>query len=121
MGGIGNVRAGGGFQSSRPRRSSGSYHRGKMIGSAKACEGLYYFEEANTSEQCNTVICVLHLFLEIDGFDYLNNIFLIGTTNQQDIIDKILLRPGRLELNLEISIPNEQGREQILKVHSSNI
>ncbi|XP_057962304.1 vesicle-fusing ATPase-like [Malania oleifera] len=57
----------------------------------------------------------------IDGFDHLNNIFLIGTTNRPDIIDGALLRPGRLELNLEISFPDEQGREQILKVHSRNI
>ncbi|XP_057962306.1 vesicle-fusing ATPase-like [Malania oleifera] len=65
---------------------------------------------------------VLNQFLSlIDGFDHLNNIFLIGTTNRPDIIDGALLRPGRLELNLEISFPDEQGREQILKVHSRNI
>lgn len=42
----------------------------------------------------------------------------IGTTNRKDLIDDALLRPGRLELHLEVGLPDEQGRQQIFHVHT---
>jgi vesicle-fusing ATPase len=55
---------------------------------------------------------------EVDGFDSPENIIVIGTTNRIDIIDPALLRPGRLEILLEIGLPDCRGREEILKVHT---
>jgi vesicle-fusing ATPase len=53
--------------------------------------------------------------------DQLNNILIIGMTNRLDMIDEALLRPGRLEVHMEISLPDENGRFQILNIHTSKM
>lgn len=57
----------------------------------------------------------------MDGVDQLNNILIIGMTNRLDMIDEALLRPGRLEVHMEISLPDEHGRFQILNIHTSKM
>lgn len=57
----------------------------------------------------------------MDGVDQLNNILIIGMTNRVDMIDEALLRPGRLEVHMEISLPDEHGRHQILTIHTSKM
>jgi vesicle-fusing ATPase len=64
---------------------------------------------------------VNQLLSKLDGVDQLNNILLIGMTNRMDMIDDALLRPGRLEVHMEISLPDESGRAQILKIHTSKM
>ena len=64
---------------------------------------------------------VNQLLAKIDGVESLNNILVIGMTNRKDMIDEALLRPGRLEVQMEISLPNEQGRVQILNIHTSKM
>jgi len=64
---------------------------------------------------------VNQLLTKIDGVDSLNNILLIGMTNRKDLIDEALLRPGRLEVQMEISLPDEKGRVQILNIHTRRI
>ncbi|KAK0389960.1 hypothetical protein NLU13_3533 [Sarocladium strictum] len=64
---------------------------------------------------------VNQLLSKLDGVDQLNNILLIGMTNRKDMIDDALLRPGRLEVHLEISLPDEPGRLEILKIHTSKM
>eukprot|EP00735_Rhodelphis_limneticus_P013290 TRINITY_DN68_c0_g1::TRINITY_DN68_c0_g1_i1::g.14766::m.14766 TRINITY_DN68_c0_g1::TRINITY_DN68_c0_g1_i1::g.14766 ORF type:complete len:735 (+),score=266.55,sp/Q9M0Y8/NSF_ARATH/46.05/0.0,AAA/PF00004.24/8e-39,AAA/PF00004.24/6.5e-12,AAA_22/PF13401.1/0.00036,AAA_22/PF13401.1/0.16,AAA_5/PF07728.9/4.1e-05,AAA_5/PF07728.9/0.065,AAA_2/PF07724.9/1.8e-06,AAA_2/PF07724.9/1.3,CDC48_N/PF02359.13/1.6e-08,CDC48_N/PF02359.13/1.4e+03,AAA_16/PF13191.1/0.003,AAA_16/PF13191.1/0.088,Mg_chelatase/PF01078.16/0.0036,Mg_ len=61
---------------------------------------------------------VNQLLSKIDGVDALNNILLIGMTNRKDMLDEALLRPGRLEVHIEISLPDEHGRQQILAIHT---
>lgn len=64
---------------------------------------------------------VNQLLSKLDGVDQLNNILLIGMTNRKDMIDDALLRPGRLEVHLEISLPDEEGRHEILKIHTAKM
>ncbi|CAG2173961.1 unnamed protein product, partial [Oppiella nova] len=64
---------------------------------------------------------VNQLLAKIDGVESLNNILVIGMTNRRDMIDEALLRPGRMEVQMEISLPNEQGRVQILNIHTANM
>ena len=64
---------------------------------------------------------VNQLLSKLDGVDQLNNILLIGMTNRKDMIDDALLRPGRLEVHMEISLPDEHGRLQILKIHTTQM
>ena len=59
--------------------------------------------------------------MQLDGVDQLNNVLLIGMTNRMDMIDEALLRPGRLEVHMEISLPDEHGRAQILKIHTAKM
>ena len=82
---------------------------------------------------------VNQLLTKIDGVDALNNILLIGMTNRKDLLDEALLRPGRrvaafltlfdvtdlagcrLEVHVEIGLPDNGGRLQILKIHTSKM
>lgn len=64
---------------------------------------------------------VNQLLSKLDGVDQLNNILLIGMTNRMDLIDEALMRPGRLEVHVEISLPDEKGRSQILNIHTQKM
>jgi vesicle-fusing ATPase len=64
---------------------------------------------------------VNQLLAKMDGVDQLNNILVIGMTNRRDLIDVALLRPGRFEVQLEISLPDEKGRQQIFKIQTSKM
>ncbi|KAI0775896.1 AAA-domain-containing protein [Trametes elegans] len=64
---------------------------------------------------------VNQLLSKMDGVDQLNNILIIGMTNRLDMIDEALLRPGRLEVHMEISLPDEKGRVQILNIHTAKM
>ncbi|KAG0635166.1 P-loop containing nucleoside triphosphate hydrolase protein [Tuber brumale] len=64
---------------------------------------------------------VNQLLSKLDGVDQLNNVLIIGMTNRMDMIDEALLRPGRLEVHMEISLPDEFGRHQILKIHTNKM
>lgn len=65
---------------------------------------------------------IVNQFLSmIDGPESLNNILLIGMTNRLDMIDEALLRPGRFEVQIEIGLPDEKGRIDILKIHTNKM
>lgn len=57
----------------------------------------------------------------MDGFDSLGRTKLIMATNRPDTLDPALMRPGRLDRKIEIPLPNEQGRLEILKIHAKGI
>ncbi|WP_090069911.1 MULTISPECIES: ATP-dependent zinc metalloprotease FtsH [Lentzea] len=58
------------------------------------------------------------LLVEMDGFDSRGGIILIAATNRPDILDPALLRPGRFDRQIPVSVPDLKGRKQILRVHS---
>ncbi|CAL0331396.1 unnamed protein product [Lupinus luteus] len=64
---------------------------------------------------------VNQLLTKIDGVESLNNVLLIGMTNRKDMLDEALLRPGRLEVQVEINLPDENGRLQILQIHTNKM
>lgn len=57
----------------------------------------------------------------MDGFDSLGKTKLIMATNRPDTLDPALLRPGRLDRKIEVPLPNEQGRLEILKIHTGPV
>ena len=61
---------------------------------------------------------LMELLNQIDGFDELGRVKVIMATNRPDVLDPALLRPGRLDRKIEIPLPNESGRIDILKIHS---
>ncbi|XP_072224365.1 vesicle-fusing ATPase isoform X3 [Leuresthes tenuis] len=64
---------------------------------------------------------VNQLLSKIDGVEQLNNILVIGMTNRPDLIDDALMRPGRFEVKMEIGLPDEKGRVQILNIHTTKM
>ena len=56
------------------------------------------------------------LLSKLDGVDEMNNVLVICLTNRKDLIDSALLRPGRLEVHIEIKPPDLHGREEILYI-----
>lgn len=64
---------------------------------------------------------VNQLLAKMDGVEQLNNILIIGMTNRLDLIDNALLRPGRFEIQIEISLPDEKGRKEILLIHTKKM
>merc|ERR1712147_162097 len=63
----------------------------------------------------------MELLNQMDGFDVLGKVKMIMATNRPDVLDPALLRPGRLDRKIEISLPNEQGRVDVLKIHMSAV
>jgi cell division protease FtsH len=58
------------------------------------------------------------LLVEMDGFDTQDGIIIIAATNRPDVLDPALLRPGRFDRQIMVSLPDVRGREEILKVHA---
>ncbi|KAF8347812.1 P-loop containing nucleoside triphosphate hydrolase protein [Amanita rubescens] len=64
---------------------------------------------------------LMELLNQMDGFDSLGRTKLIMATNRPDTLDPALLRPGRLDRKIEVPLPNEQARLEILKIHSGPV
>lgn len=64
---------------------------------------------------------LMELLNQMDGFDSLGRVKIIMATNRPDTLDPALLRPGRLDRKIEIGLPNEQSRLEVLKIHASKI
>ena len=60
------------------------------------------------------------LLVEMDGFGKNEGVIMIAATNRPDILDPALLRPGRFDRQVVVSLPDVRGREEILKVHTRN-
>jgi cell division protease FtsH len=61
------------------------------------------------------------LLVEMDGFEVNDGVIVIAATNRPDVLDPALLRPGRFDRQVVVSLPDIRGREQILKVHMRKV
>jgi 26S proteasome regulatory subunit T4 len=64
---------------------------------------------------------LMELLNQLDGFEALGQVKIVMATNRPDILDPALLRPGRLDRKIEIPLPNDASRMDILKIHASKI
>lgn len=71
-----------------------------------------------SSEQEQTLNQIL---TEMDGFSGREGIIVLAATNQPDVLDKALLRPGRFDRRVVVNLPDKAGREAILKVHTRKV
>jgi len=61
------------------------------------------------------------MLVEMDGFDTQEGVIIIAATNRPDVLDPALLRPGRFDRQVTVSLPDVKGREQILHVHAKKV
>lgn len=64
---------------------------------------------------------LMELLSQMDGFSSSSQVKVVMATNRPDVLDPALLRPGRLDRKIEIPLPNEQSRLEILKIHSKSL
>ena len=77
--------------------------------------------ETGTSGEREVNRTFMQLLAELDGFSPLGNVKVIGATNMIHILDKAIIRPGRLDRLIEVGLPDETGRLEIIKVHTKNM
>ena len=77
--------------------------------------------KSSTSGDREVQRTLMQLLAEMDGFEGRGDVGIIAATNRPDILDPALLRPGRFDRFIEVPIPNERGRKEILKIHTKNM
>jgi cell division protease FtsH len=94
----------------------------------KASPSLIFIDEIDavarkrgTTIQSSTTEQTLNqILVEMDGFEQSINVIVIAATNRPDVLDPAILRPGRFDRRVVLELPDAEGREQILKIHSAN-
>lgn len=64
---------------------------------------------------------VNQLLTELDGIESMKDVVFVAATNRPDLIDAGLMRPGRIDKIIEVKLPDEKAREEILKVHTRGV
>jgi proteasome regulatory subunit len=77
--------------------------------------------EIGTSGEREVNRTFMQLLAELDGFDALGNVKVIGATNRKDILDPAIIRPGRLDRLIKVPVPNKEAKVEIFKIHSRNM
>ncbi|MDP7116493.1 MAG: AAA family ATPase [Candidatus Woesearchaeota archaeon] len=77
--------------------------------------------DVGTSGEREVQRTFMQLLAEIDGFKSLDNVKIIGCTNRRDILDPAILRPGRLDRHIKVDIPGDEGRQEILRIHTKKM
>lgn len=86
------------------------------IDSIGRSRGQYAFGGAAEQEQT-----LNQILSEMDGFSSKEGIIVLAATNQPDVLDKALLRPGRFDRRIIVNLPDKKGREAILRVHTRSV
>jgi len=74
--------------------------------------------ESKTSGDAEVQRTMMQLLSEMDGFEDRGEIRIIAATNRFDMLDRAILRPGRFDRLIEVPEPSQEGREQILTIHT---
>ncbi len=77
--------------------------------------------ESKTSGDAEVQRTMMQLLSEMDGFEGRGDVKIIAATNRFDMLDRAILRPGRFDRLIEVPLPNEEAREQILRIHSRDM
>ncbi|MCU0861928.1 MAG: proteasome-activating nucleotidase [Methanomassiliicoccales archaeon] len=77
--------------------------------------------EVATSGDREVQRTLMQLLAELDGFNPISDVKIIGATNRPDILDEALLRPGRFDRIIEVPIPNYEGRNEIFRIHMTKM
>jgi proteasome regulatory subunit len=77
--------------------------------------------DVGTSGEREVQRTFMQLLAEIDGFKNLGNVKVIGCTNRKDILDKAIVRPGRLDRLIKVPIPDDDARREIFKIHTKRM
>jgi proteasome regulatory subunit len=77
--------------------------------------------KSSTSGDREVQRTLMQLLAEMDGFEGRGDVGIVAATNRPDILDPALLRPGRFDRFIEVPIPNEDGRNEILKIHTKKM
>jgi len=77
--------------------------------------------EIGTSGEREVNRTFMQLLAELDGFDPLDNVKIIGATNRKDILDAAITRPGRLDRLIKVGVPNKEAKLEIFKIHSKDM
>jgi vesicle-fusing ATPase len=72
---------------------------------------------ADDSGEATRASAVNQILAKLDGINAISNVLVIGMTNRKDLLDPALLRPGRLEVHIDIPFPDKEGRREILQIH----
>ncbi|MBQ6219016.1 MAG: proteasome-activating nucleotidase [Methanosphaera sp.] len=77
--------------------------------------------QGSTSGDREVQRTLMQLLAEMDGFESRGNVGIIAATNRPDILDPALIRPGRFDRIIEVPVPDEEGRLEILKIHTKDM
>jgi len=77
--------------------------------------------KSSTSGDREVQRTLMQLLAEMDGFEGRGDVGIVAATNRPDILDPALLRPGRFDRFIEVPLPNEEGRMEILKIHTKKM
>ncbi|MBZ3934918.1 proteasome-activating nucleotidase [Methanimicrococcus blatticola] len=87
-----------------------------FIDEIDAVGGTRTFDGTSGSAEVNRTM--LQLLAEMDGFDGRGDVKIMAATNRKDLLDPALLRPGRFDRAIEVPMPEEQARLEILQIHT---
>ena len=74
--------------------------------------------DSKTSGDAEVQRTMMQLLSEMDGFEDRGEVRIIAATNRFDMLDRAILRPGRFDRLIEVPKPDEEGREQIFRIHT---